>query len=767
MAGPKEFRLGRDVPLVRTGNVRSVARDGTAISIECEGLPYTNAAYQWHETRVHRLMPEGGGSGRAGTTLHLEIRFWSAHVFRVRFSAAKPPWRDRMLPEREHRMLIGEPDPDVGLTMRETDFGHAVGTDSIELQIHSSPMRLKAVDLSGRVFWGQRRSDLLTSDAMDLSVATLGSRSCCFETFALGPQEEIFGLGERFDSVPRCGRAVDFWNQDVYGSSSARSYINVPFCFSTAGYGVFVNSSCRTEWEIGTLEAFSAGFGVEDDLLDYFVIHGPSPKEILHRYARLTGFAPLPPVWSFGLWMSRNSYLDWGVVQGVADGLRSRGAPADVLHLDTAWFTEDFNCDLRFSAERFPEPEKHFARLKAEGFRVSLWLWNFVSRREDNRNFVEGRERGFFATSPDGTLYTQSEKARGEWIDDAIIDFTNPDAVAWYTSQVADLLAMGASTIKPDFGESIPADAVFKETTGERFHNLYSLAYAASIFATVKAVTGDSIVWSRSGTAGSQRYPVHWGGDSQSTFEGLAGTLRGMLSAGLSGFSFFSHDIGGFLGRPGPELYVRWTQLGMFSSHTRCHSAGNDNAREPWNFGSEAEDIFIAYDRLRYRLLPYIYHQAKLSRAAGLPMARALVLEYPDDINTWRIQDQYLFGDAFLVAPVLQPLEATKHRKLYLPAGVWWDYWTKARIESRGEWIVRETDLRTMPLYVRAGSIVPYGSDRQCTHNRIGPVAALEVYSGHRGSIEYDDTEQRFTAEWDGSRLHASGLSDEVRPVVF
>lgn len=765
--GPKEFRFGEYVPVVRVGNIVSLEQSGSHIYIKCEALPHVNTIYQWHETRVHRIVPEENSESDRHSALYMDISFWSPHVFRFQFSQTKPPWDSRVLPNPEHRMLIGSPQDDVELQVTKNERGYSVKTEAIELEIESSPFRLRALDLQGKAFWGQRRSELLTSDLMDLSVAMLGNRSCCFEAIEFGAQDEIFGLGERFDYVPRSGKAVDFWNQDVLGASTVRSYLNVPFFFSTAGYGLFVNSSCRIEWEIGTLEAFCAGFGVEDNVLDYFVIHGPSPKEILRRYCGLTGFAPLPPVWSFGLWMSRNSYLDWDVVFDVAKGLRTRKIPADVIHLDSAWFKEDFNCDLKFSEERFPEPEKHMEQLKAEGFRVSLWQWNYVSRREDNINFVDGREKGFFAKGSDGELYGQAERTKGEWINDAIIDFTNPDAAAWYSAQIENLLKMGAATIKTDFGEGIPSEAIFKEISGDRFHNLYSLVYNATIFNTVKSVTGESIVWARSGTAGSQRYPVHWGGDSQSTFEGMAGSLRGMLSAGLSGFSFFSHDIGGFLARPDSELYVRWAQLGFFSSHSRCHGAGNDNAREPWTFGEEANDIFVFYDQLRYRLLPYIINQAKICCNEGIPLVRALVLEFPEDINVWRIQDQYMFGDAILVAPVLEPLCRSRIRKLYLPQGIWYDFWTKEKIESFGEWIETEIDLKKMPMYIRSGRIIPYGKQRLCTNNEVGEIKKLEIYPGKETKLNYDDKEKQFAVIWDGTEILITGHIFEPEITVF
>lgn len=753
--GPGAFKRGENIPFERVQTLRSLEVDKATLRLACGSQRYLNRTCWTHETHMHQLSklenaPEGD--------LNVQIVFWSEQVFRVQFSARKITDTPPAFPAQADRMLIGEPEPAVTLSVLEAENEWVASTRKIALHIEKHPFRLWAADENGRVFWQQRRSELCTSDIFDMATAEHDGRSACFDSFALDGQEEIFGLGERFDHVPRTGKAVDFWNQDAIGTSTTRTYINIPFCFSTNGYGLFLNSSCRTEWEIGTLEAFTLGFSIEDDEMDYFIIHGPAPSDILRRYCELTGFAPTPPVWSFGLWMSRNSYMSWEVVHAVAKTLRERRIPTDVLHLDTSWFQKDWNCDLRFGSDRFPEPERHLAQLKKDGFRISLWQYNFVPPREDNINFREGKEKGYFAKDSAGNVFRFPPEITGSWVDDAIVDFSNPQASAWYTAQIEKVIRQGAATIKTDFGEGIPEEAVYQNIEGRRFHNLYSLVYNAAIAAAIRRVTGESIVWARSGTAGSQRYPVHWGGDSQCSFAGLAGTLRAALSIGLSGIPFFSHDIGGFMGRPTPELYIRWAQFGLFSSHARCHGCGNENSREPWSFGEEANEIFKFYADLRYRLLPYIYDQSRKCSATAKPLVRALVIDYPEDRNVWAIQDQYLFGDSLLVAPVLRPLAEATERKLYLPEGTWIDYWTKTRVVSRGEWIQRATDLRTMPIYVRAGAILPYGEPRLCTNNVIGPIVELEVYAGADGQLQYDDGEKSFTAKWSGGQLELSGL---------
>ncbi|NLG25287.1 MAG: hypothetical protein GX558_08015, partial [Clostridiales bacterium] len=475
----------------------------------------------------------------------------------------------------------------------------------------------------------------------------------------------------------------------------------------------------------------------------------------------LTGAPGLPPVWSFGLWMSRNSYVSWDVVEAVAEELRARDIPADVLHLDTAWFKQDWNCDLRFSEERFPEPEAHLRALRERGFRVCLWQYNFVPPRADNANYVEGVEKGYFVTGPDGAPYPCAGGVEGSWTDDLVIDFTNPEASAWYASQIEALIRMGASAIKADFGEGVPERGVYRNMDGLDMHNLYSLLYNATLNAAVKRADPDSVLWARSGTAGSQRYPVHWGGDSQCSWAGLAGTLRGALSMGLSGFPFYSHDVGGFIGRPDPELYIRWAQFGLFSSHARCHGAGNENSREPWSFGDEAERVFRKFTHLRYALLPYIYAEASKCVKSCKPMVRALVIEHPRDRNVYPIEDQYYFGDWLMIAPVLAPLSDAPKRGVYLPEGVWFDYWTRRMHRSRGEWIDVQLTLDEMPIFVRQGAILAYAAPRKHTANRVGDVVRIEGYGLPDGEHSLDVGEREILVRVRGGRIEADGVACE------
>jgi alpha-D-xyloside xylohydrolase len=283
----------------------------------------------------------------------------------------------------------------------------------------------------------------------------------------------------------------------------------------------------------------------------------------------------------------------------------------------------------------------------------------------------------------------------------AIIDLTNPPAVEWYKSLMRPVLAMGVDVFKTDFGEDIPADAVFANgMTGAEMHNLYPLLYNRAVFEVTQEVTGEGLVWSRSGYAGSQRYPTCWSGDPACTWDSLAFTIRGGLSLGLSGVPFWSNDIGGYRGHPSEALYIRWAQFGLLCSHARCHG---ESEREPWFYGDRATDIFRRYARLRYRLFPYLYSCAHEAARTGMPVLRAMPLAFPDDINACDKDLQYMLGPWLLVAPIT---DESDRRSVYLPAGQWTDYWTGETYDGPMALDVH-APLDTLPIFVRGGAILP------------------------------------------------------------
>ena len=579
-----------------------------------------NRTAQTHDSVMHQFITEENSFGQ----MHFEISFFTEEIFRVKFAAQEKILGELTdepeFPPPEARMLIGKAE-DVGVKINVGEDDISISSSAVRVTAQKNPFRLSAFRIGEKVpFWKQRLSDLFTTDVIPTSLVTHEGREAVFEAFTLDPSEGVFGLGERFDGVARKGRPVDFVNHDAIGTSNLRSYINVPFFWSTNGYGCFVNQIARTEFDMGMTEQGTVGFSTEEPFMDYFIISGTTPKDLLKKYTtQLTGTSPLPPIWTFGLWLSRNSYPTWTVVDEVIAKADSLGIPYDDIHLDTAWFKEDWNPDLQFGNERFPNHEKKMASLLEKGIRISVWQYTFIPPREDNILYLEGCIQNDYIgreVLPSGARgskpFAYPEHTTGWKTDDLVIDYSNPAAASWYGAKISKLIEQGVSAIKTDFGDCIPPDAHYLNISGRKFQNLYSLAYNAAIRKATSSINANTGQWARSGTAGSQRYPVHWGGDSQCSWSALQGSLKATLSVGLSGFAFFSHDIGGFIGKPTRELYVRWAQLGLLSSHSRTHGAGDENGREPWFFGDEAVEVFRKFAVLRlvlarqYSVLPVV-----------------------------------------------------------------------------------------------------------------------------------------------------------------
>lgn len=555
-----------------------------------------------------------------------------------------------------------------------------------------------------------------------------------FETATIWNDEHFYGFGEKFGAFDKRGQAIQLWHANATGNTWPLSYKNVPFFISTHGYGIFINSAYPIQYHMGDLSYTRYSMHVQHDLLDYYFIYGPSIKEILPRYTSITGVPGLPPLWSFGLWMSRMSYNNQQEVEQVAHDLRANDIPCDVIHIDTDWFERPWINDLTFSAERFPDPKGMIARLREQGFRLTLWQLPYIAT--DSKLYTEGAASGYFARQADGSPYHIS----GFFGPAAVIDFSNPDAVTWYQSKFEPLFEMGVAAIKTDFGEGAPPDAHYAQADGLEMHNLYPLLYNRAIFEVTQAHTGEGIVWGRSAYAGSQRYPVHWGGDPASLWEDLGNLWCGGLGLGLCGFPFWSVDIGGFAGTPSPELYIRWAEAGLFVTHPRAHGPIH---REPWAFGEEALRIFRKYAKLRYRLMPYVWSTAMQSVATSLPVMRPLVLDWQDDPTTATIDDQWMFGEWLLVAPIL---DERNRRQIYLPAGRWFDFWSGAAIDGP-RWITRYAALDELPLYVRAGAILPLAPDMAYTGEKAWDPLTVLIYPG-------DQPESQFSMIDDQEHLH-------------
>ncbi|MCL6571560.1 MAG: alpha-xylosidase [Bacillus sp. (in: Bacteria)] len=519
--------------------------------------------------------------------------------------------------------------------------------------------------------------------------------------FSLAANEKIYGFGERFGPYVKNGQRVVIWNEDA-GANTDMSYKNIPFYLSSNGYGLLVNSSKRVEYEIGTEEIDMIKFTVPGQELDLYFIYGPSPKEILEKYTWLTGRSPRIPKWSLGLWLT-TSFLpacNERAVEELVSGMESRGIPLSVFHFDSYWMRERHWCDFTWDTRAFPRPKEMIEGLKKKGIRVSVWINPYIS--ELSALFPEGAAKGYFVKRRDGSVYQIDWWQPGM----AFVDFTNPEACKWYKHQLRRLLDMGVDSFKADFGESLPADAVCHDgSDGQRMHNLYALLYTRTVFEVLEEALGkgQAIVFARSATAGSQAYPIHWGGDSKATYASMAAQLRAGLSFCLSGGAFWSHDIGGFFGEPSPDLYKRWVAFGLLSTHSRLH--GCDTHRVPWRYDEESVAVLKKFTELKLRLIPYIYSFCEEAAEKGYPVMRPMLLEFPEDEICLGLDRQYMLGDGLLVAPVFN---ADGIASYYLPEGVWTDFWSGRKVKG-GRWMQHYLDYLHIPFYIRENSIIPLG----------------------------------------------------------
>ncbi len=431
------------------------------------------------------------------------------------------------------------------------------------------------------------------------------------EQLQLGVGEQVYGLGERFTAFVKNGQVVETWNRDG-GTSSEQSYKNIPFYMTNRGYGVFVNHPENVSFEVASEKVSRVQFSVEGQTLEYFVIYGPSPKEVLQKYTALTGRPALPPAWSFGLWLTTSftTSYDEATVTSFIQGMADRDLPLHVFHFDCFWMREFHWCDFEWDPAVFPDPEGMLARLKERGLHISVWINPYIAQQ--SALFAEAAREGYLLKKPNGDVWQWDLWQPGM----AVVDFTNPAARQWFGDQLRRLCDMGVDTFKTDFGERIPTDVVYYDGSDPfKMHNYYAFLYNQTVFDVLRERRGehDAVVFARAATAGGQQFPVHWGGDSDSTFESMAESLRGGLSLGLSGFGFWSHDIGGFEGLPRADLYKRWIAFGLLSSHSRLH--GSSSYRVPWLFDEEAVNVLRMFTRLKCRLMPYLYRHAGGSAA--------------------------------------------------------------------------------------------------------------------------------------------------------
>ena len=630
--------------------------------------------------------------------LKLQVRLISPRTVRVTMLTTPVEMKED---DNDDPMFVSTPKCDnTGWSVKESADAISYKSEFGEIEIKKYPWRLVIKDKDGKVLTQTRH--IADNDSSQVKLLPFNfikrgqdnSRSVN-PVFTLAPGEKIFGCGESFTSLNKVGQKVHLTVTDPQGPETDQMYKPVPFFMSNRGYGVFMHTSAPATCDFGASYIGADRIFMKDEKMDFFFFIG-EPKEILDEYTNITGKSPMLPLWSFGTWMSRISYFTQDEGLDIAKQLRANKIPADVIHFDTGWFGVDWQCDYEFSKDRFADPVAMLKTLKDKNFHTCLWQLPYFTPK--NALFYEIIEKGLNVRNDAG----------GMPYEDAVLDFSNPEAVKWYQGHIAHLLSEGVATIKCDFGEAAPLGGLYHSgKTGLYEHNLYPLRYNKALWEVINRETGEGIIWARSAWAGSQRYALHWGGDAATTNTGMLGDLRGGLSFGLSGFSFWSHDIGGFVTASPEEIYRRWLPFGFLSSHSRAHGAP---PTEPWLISRDFTDAFRACAEMKYKLMPYVYAQAKDCSNRGLPMVRALFIEFPGDPGAWNVEDEYMFGSQILVAPLL---ESGTERTCYLPKGKWIDYQT-GKVYDGGYQTIKAGKIPCVIL-VRDGSLIPHVPVAQST----------------------------------------------------
>ncbi len=581
--------------------------------------------------------------------------------------------------------------------------------------------------------------------------------------FEIYEDEGIYGLGEFFGDINRDGQELTVNVKDSFLLPNDETYVTYPFFWSTRGYGLFADTTSAVRFDFGHNFKGAGEIVIEEDGADIYLFGG-RPEEIVDAYWRLKGRPAVPPLWSYGLWMSRCSYMSGKELLSVASKIRRKGLPCDVLHLDPEWLrrpiphsiiemlkekgvdpssyctnygipgtlldrvTSDYpeemkkmgfpgeGCSFEWNTERFPDPEGMIRKLHDMSFRLSLWVNPYVPR--GSKAYEHLLENGLFVTDADGIPIAEFDRITHDF---GTVDFTNPAAGQWYADRTRSLCDQGVDVLKTDYGEGAPSTGRYYGMDAAKAHNAIPTLFNETVFNAVRESRGEGIVWGRSGGVGIHKFPVQWGGDPGCTERDMLAALRGALSYSLSGGAFMSFDIGGFAGKPSPELYARWAQMGLLFSHARAHGT---TPREPWNFGRTAEAVFMRYDKLRYALIPYLYWQSIKSVSEGKPLVRALVFEFPEDVLVRNIQDEYMLGDALLIAPVARG----DRRNVYLPRGTWRDFWTGSRMEGPAM-VDYVAPLEVMPVFVRNGTmLIRSEEDRMTSDEKLFGRMTLSIY---------------------------------------
>jgi alpha-D-xyloside xylohydrolase len=716
------------MPHIGINAVNSFDRTERGVILNCQ-----LSRYEVTETRQR-----GQSKQNIDRTAPINVTFLRPDIFRFELRA-NPETPDTGGKNADTTVLKTEVEP----TVERSNGCLVISTEALTVQIGLDEWSFSVSDKTGQVLFEtnqQRTNKKNKTEVRPLGFKENQTSEWLYSVdqsnigFDIKPNEHYYGLGERFTDFDKRGQSVDVWVTQPHSTDNQRAYKNVPFYLSSRGYGIYVDTDDRVEFSFGSdsKSAVSGEISVHSDNLQFLFIKDTQLDRIVSHYTSVTGRPSVPPKWSFGLWASRYSYESREELEQVTNRLRAEKIPCDGVHLDISWMRDGYISDLKWDEIAFPDPVTMIQELHDNNFRIMLIEEPYLTA--GSSAFDTAVEKGYLVNDDTGSPYILDRLVVSSYRG-GIVDFTNKAAVDWWQAKHHDLLDMGVDGFWVDFGEYLPEDAILANgLSGRRMRNRYPDRYQQTVSNSMKSNGQDPILWSRAGWTGTQRFPVHWGGDSDSTFPSMAATLRGGLSLAVSGYGFWSHDIGGFNGTPSTELYIRWAQFGLLSSHARFHGK---TPREPWEFGDKALEIFRKFARLRYQYLPYLYTWAVVTSKTGLPLMRPLVLHYSDDPAARTAETQYLLGRHMLIAPVI---ESGGRIEVYLPEGEWVEYWSDDWYQG-SQTIEMDVPLDEVPIFFRAGSIIPTCKPSQSVER--GPPEQLtltaRISNGHATGKYYNE----------------------------
>ena len=698
------------------------------------------------------------GDTLGGIVLTIEITSPMPEVIRVKTS---------------HHLGVQKKGPDFELNIEE-NVDLNVTEDEEKIRIESGSLAL----IITKEYWSmtyERNGEVITkSSGRDLAFMKTdwkgfaydkgGADAYMRQELGLSVGELVYGMGERFTAFTKNGQSVDIWNEDG-GTSTYQSYKNIPFYLTNRGYGVFVNHPEKVSFEVGTEQVSKVEFSVPGESMEYFLINGPTMKEVLERYTSLTGKPSLPPQWTFGLWLSTSftTNYDEKTVMSFIDGMEERGIPLQVFHFDCFWMKDFHWSDFVWDSRVFPDPKGMLSRIREKGLKVCVWINSYIA--QESCLFAEGMEKGYFVKRKNGDVWQWDMWQPGM----ALVDFTNPAACKWFQDKLEVLLDMGVDCFKTDFGERIPTEDVvyYDGSDPVKMHNYYTYLYNKTVYELLQRKRGkdDAVLFARSATAGGQKFPVHWGGDCWSNYEAMAESMRGGLSLTMSGFGYWSHDIGGFEDTSTPDVYKRWAAFGLLSTHSRFH--GSTSYRVPWAYDDEAVDVVRFFTKLKLSLTPYLYSSAVRTSRTGVPMMRSMVLEFENDPVCQYLDRQYMLGDSLLVAPIFNDRGEAYY---YLPEGAWTNYLTGETVEG-GVWRKEHHDYMSIPLWARENTILPvnYGLKHAADSYKEGLELKVIGLKDQAETTVYEDQKEilQVSVAKDGGKISIKAAGDQAFTLRF